>query len=256
MTRPLAVLLVLSSAMMASLLPIRALATDVQVAVAANFSKPMQQLAADFEAISGYSVGLSAGSTGKLYAQIRNGAPFDIFVAADQRRPSELVKQGLASKDSQFTLAIGQLALWSADPTLIDGSPAILQQQQLTKLAIASPKTAPYGAAAVEVLAQLALYADWQGKLIQGQNISHTYQYVSSGNVQAGFVALSQVYHYGELIKGSAWLVPTELHQPLNLDAVLLNKAHHVSAAQGFLDYLQSDQAKTLIQSFGYRIID
>lgn len=255
MTRPLATLLVFNT-LVASLLSIQAFAADVQVAVAANFYRPMQQLAAAYEAKSGYEVGLSAGSTGKLYAQINNGAPFDVFLAADQRRPKALVDSGLAIAEQQFTVAVGQLALWSSDPQLIDDSPTLLTQNQLDKLAIASPKTAPYGAAAVEVLKALDVYPNWQRKLIQGQNISHTYQYVSSGNVPAGFVALSQVYHDGKITAGSAWLVPAELHQPLKLDVVLLNKAQHNQAALGLLRYLQSGQAKALIQSFGYQIID
>ncbi|MBW8192184.1 molybdate ABC transporter substrate-binding protein [Neiella marina] len=231
-------------------------AADLQVAVAANFYRPMQQLAANFETKTGHHVGLSAGSTGKLFAQISNGAPFDVFIAADQTRPNALVKSGLAQAESQFTVAQGQLALWSNDPSLINGTPAVLQAQQLTKLAIASPKTAPYGAAAVQVLQHLKLYPAWQPKLIQGQNISHTYQYVSSGNVDAGFVAVSQIYHQGSLASGSAWIVPSDYHQPLNLDAVLLTRTTREKAAQDLLRYLASDEAKALIRSFGYQIID
>ncbi|WP_087506177.1 molybdate ABC transporter substrate-binding protein [Neiella marina] len=226
---------------------------EVRVAVASNFYRPMQALANDFEQRSGHQVSLSAGSTGKLYAQIINGAPFDVFVAADQARPQALIEQDLATADSLMTVAIGQLALWSADAKLITGQQQLQPNSTIKRLAIANPKSAPYGAAAIAVMEQLGVAQYWLPRLVQGQNISHTYQYVSSGNATAGFVAVSQVYQQGRLIAGSAWLVPSSLHPALKQDAVLLQSATTNQAAQALIEYLRSNAAKTIIQSFGYR---
>ncbi|MBD1391207.1 molybdate ABC transporter substrate-binding protein [Neiella sp. HB171785] len=228
-------------------------AEQIRVAVAANFYRPMQALASDFTERSGHQVSLSAGSTGKLYAQIINGAPFDVFIAADQARPKALVDNGRAKAASQLTVAIGQLVLWSADPELIAGPQQLQPDSAISRLAIANPKSAPYGAAALTVMEHLGVKDYWSSRLVQGQNISHTYQYVSSGNATAGFVAASQVYHHGQLTSGSAWLVPESLHQPLKQDAVIINSAAQPQAAVELLNYFRSPAAKRIIESFGYQ---
>lgn len=223
-------------------------AGKVQVAVASNFYKPMQQLAAEFEASTGHQVQLSAGSTGSLFAQISHGAPFDVFLSADQRRPIALVEQGLALAHSQFTYAQGRLALWTAASALSE-----LNAQSLTdyqgRLAIANPKTAPYGVAAIQVLEKLGLQ---QLKLVQAKNISQTFQYVSSGVVLFGFIAYSQLD--ADKAVGSFWLVPDSMHSPLKQDALLLKRGINNPAAQALLSYLQSEQARVMIRSFGYKI--
>lgn len=228
-------------------------ADQVQVAVASNFYQPMKALTQMFEASSGHKVQLSAGSTGSLFAQIKNGAPFEVFLAADQRRPSTLIEAELALASSQFTYAEGQLVLWSSHPQKVDVQGKVLFSSSLQQLALANPKTAPYGVAAIEVLKQLGRYNELRSKLVQGKNISQTYQFVSTGAVQQGFVAMSQVYRQGQLIKGSAWVVPNHLYSPLNQDAVLLQQGASNPAARAFLTFLKSEQAQTLIRSFGYR---
>ncbi|MFM2484732.1 molybdate ABC transporter substrate-binding protein [Celerinatantimonas yamalensis] len=229
-------------------------ATEVNVAVAANFYKPLQLLVADYQKQSHDNVVLSVGSTGKLYAQIVNGAPFDLFLAADQRRPQKLVKdhQGVAS--SEFTYAQGRLIFWSKQPDLIAQNSDYLKSATFKQLAIANPKAAPYGAASVTVLKKLGLYKQLQTKLVYGQNIAQTFSYVNYGNVKQGFVALSQVYRDGKLSQGSGWIVPNQLYTPIRQDAVLISNSVHKAAAQSFLNYLQSAKAQQIIRSFGYDI--
>ena len=232
----------------------QAVASEVIVAVAANFYQPMQVLAADFEKSSGNKVVLSTASTRALATQIQHGAPFELFLAADQVNPQQLITAQLAVKSSRFTYAQGRLALWSPQEGLIDSKGAILASKQLSKLAIANPKTAPYGAAAMEVIAHLGLSSQLSDKLVEGQSISQTYRFISSGTVPLGFVALSQIIEQGKLRSGSVWLVPENLYSPMDQDAVLLTKGQHNQAAKDLLIYLQSAQAKALIRSFGYHI--
>jgi molybdate transport system substrate-binding protein len=230
----------------------QARAGEVQVAVAANFTAPMQKIAAQFEQDTGNKAVLSFGATGKFYAQIRNGAPFEVFLAADDATPAKLEQEDLAVRGARFTYAIGKLALWSAKDNYVDARGDVLRAGRFAHLAIASPKTAPYGAAAVETLKKLNLYERLQPKLVQGENISQTQQFVSSGNAELGFVALSQVWHDGKLGSGSAWIVPSNLHSALRQDAVLLKQGEANPAARALASYLKSDKARAIIRAYGY----
>lgn len=232
-------------------LPALAHAGQAHVAVASNFAAPMKKLAVQFEQATGHTLTLSYGATGKLYAQIKNGAPFDVLLAADDKTPARLLREGDAVQSQ--TYAIGRLVLWSDRPGFIDGSDAVLRQNRFQRLAIANPRLAPYGAAAVEVLAQLKLADRVQGKWVIGENIAQTYQFVASGNAELGFVALSQVMQDGKLVSGSAWLVPASLHSPIRQDAVLLKRGENNPAARAFFDYLKTPAAAlTLIRGYGY----
>lgn len=229
-------------------------AETVQVAVAANFTAPMKLIAESFKQDTGHTAEAAFGATGKFYAQIQNGAPFQILLSADEETPAKLEKEGMTPPGTRFTYAIGTLALWSADPALIEDGPKVLGRNQFRKLAIANPKTAPYGAAAVAVMKALQVDQMLEPKLVQGENIAQTYQFVSTGNAELGFVALSQVFEDGRIAKGSAWVVPAELHEPIRQDAVILKNGEGNAAASAFMDYLKSDKVKAIIRSFGYEI--
>ena len=229
-------------------------ADRVQVAVASNFSAPMQRLAAEFEKDTGHKAELSLGATGKFYAQIRNGAPFEILLSADDETPARLAAETAAVPGSAFTYAIGRLVLWSAQPGFVDAQGAVLQQARFRHLALANPKTAPYGTAAIEALTKLGLLDALRPKFVQGENIAQTQQFVASGNAELGFVALSQVWRDGALAEGSAWVVPAALHAPLRQDAVLLLPGRGKPAALALLSYLRSDKARALIRGFGYEL--
>ena len=222
------------------------------VAVAANFIAPMQHIAADFEKTTGHRAKLAFGSTGKFYAQIKNGAPFDVLLAADADTPARLQKEGGAAAGSRFTYSIGRLALWSAKAGYVDDKGAILQQGAFAHLAIANPKLAPYGRAAVETLDRLGLRATLQPRFVQGENIAQTFQFVSSGNAEIGFVALSQVFERGELKRGSVWVVPVSLHAPIRQDAVILRRARDNPAARALMKYMKGDNARAIIAAYGY----
>jgi molybdate transport system substrate-binding protein len=232
----------------------RAQAEEVLVAVAANFSAPMKRIAADFENDSGHKARLAFGATGALFAQIRNGAPFQVLLAADDETPSKLVQEGLADAASRFTYAIGSLVLWSATAGYVDARGNVLRTAPFGKLALANPRTAPYGRAAVETLTRLGLLGALEPRFVQGENIAQTFQFVASGNAELGFVALSQVWKDGALSEGSAWRVPAELHRPMRQDAVLLTPARHNAAAFALLQYLKSEKARAIIRAYGYRI--
>ena len=229
-------------------------AGQTQVAVASNFYEPMLQLATAFEKETGNKVLISAGATGALYAQIKNGAPFDVFFAADQRRPGALLKEGNAIKGSRFTYAQGRLALWSKQLGYNSEADFKKSLARLDHLAVANPKNAPYGAAAIDVLKKINVYQKIKTKIVEGQNIGQTYQYVSTQNVIAGFVSLSQVYRNGQIIEGSAWIIPSALHRPLNQDALLLLHGKNNKTAISFLAFLHSNAAQAIIRSFGYHI--
>lgn len=230
-----------------------AFAAEVQVAVAANFTAPMQQIAVEFERDTGHKARLAFGATGKFYAQIRNGAPFELFLAADDTTPAKLEEEGATLAGSRFTYAIGRLVLWSAKPGVVDDKGEVLRRGAFAHLAVANPKTAPYGAAAQEVLRKLGLADALAAKLVTGENIAQTHQFVASGNAELGFVALSQVWADGRLTGGSAWPVPAELHAPLRQDAVILAKGRDKPAARALADYLRGAKAAAIIQSYGYR---
>ncbi|WP_324732827.1 molybdate ABC transporter substrate-binding protein [Pseudomonas paeninsulae] len=231
-----------------------ALAEEVQVAVAANFTAPIQAIAPAFAKATGHTLVAAFGATGQLYAQIQNGAPFEVFLAADASTPAKLESAGLGVAGSRFTYAIGSLVLWSAKADYIDGSAAVLKANQFKHLAIANPKAAPYGLAARQVLDKLGLSAALQSKLVEGQSITQTLQFVSTGNAELGFVALSQVYQDGQLGSGSAWAVPDELYEPIKQDALLLKKGEHNPAASALIEYLKGPQAAAIIKSFGYKL--
>lgn len=227
-------------------------AEEAMVAVAANFSAPMQQIAALFQKETGHQIKLSFGASGGIYAQIKNGAPFDLFLSADQLTPQKLEAEGLGVPNSRFTYATGQLVLWSKQEGLVDAKGHVLQNKSIQPIALANPKLAPYGAAAMETMTNLGLLKELQSKLVQGDNIAQTYQFVSTQNAQIGFVALSQVFANGKITSGSAWIVPGNLHQPIQQDVILLRKGQDNKAATALLLYLKGEQAKKIMKSFGY----
>jgi molybdate transport system substrate-binding protein len=229
-----------------------ALAGEVSVAVAANFTAPMREIAARFELETGHKARLSFGSSGKFFAQIQNGAPFEVFLSADDEKPARLEAVGATLPGSRFTYAVGRLVLWSADDGLIDDGPKVLRKGGFAHLAIANPALAPYGAAAVAALKALGAYDGVAGKLVQAENIAQAYQFVATGNAELGFVAMSQVMLDGKLRSGSAWPVPAELHAPIRQDVVVLARAAGNPAAAALVEYLRGDKAKTVISSFGY----
>ncbi|WBY01004.1 molybdate ABC transporter substrate-binding protein [Ramlibacter tataouinensis] len=233
-------------------LSLPARAGSVQVAVAANMAAPMQKIAAGFEAATGHKAVVALGSTGKFHAQIRNGAPFEVLLAADDETPAKLEQEGHGVRGTRFTYATGRLALWSADAAAVDAQGAVLRQPPAGKLAIADPLVAPYGAAALETLTKLGVLAAWQPHLVRGENIGQAFQFVATGNARLGFVALAQVMADGRITRGSAWLVPADLHAPLRQDAVLLNPGASSEAARALLEYLRSEPARTVLRGYGY----
>ena len=224
----------------------------VQVAVAANFTAPARALAEVFARTTGHEARLSFGATGAFYTQIKNGAPFDVLLAADDERPARLEKEGDTVAGSRFTYATGQLVLWSAKPGLVDDEGAVLKHGQFGKIAIANPKNAPYGAAAVEAMEKLGLAATLQPKLVTGESIGQTYNFIATGNAELGFVALAQVLEGGKLKSGSMWVVPAQYHAPIIQDAVILNRAASNPAAKAWMELLKTPQSKALIRSYGY----
>ena len=227
-------------------------AGEVQVAVAANFAGPMKVLAADFEKTAGHKVVFATGATGKFYAQLRAGAPFDVFLAADDETPARLDQEGATVPGSRFTYAVGRLVLWSPRPDYVDASGDVLRRNRFAHLAIASPRLAPYGAAAVETLDRLGLLSTLTPKFVQGESIGQTFGFVASGNAELGFVALSQVQEDGKLKEGSAWVVPARLHRPIRQDAVMLSAGRDNPAAIAWMAYLKSALAQRVIRAFGY----
>jgi molybdate transport system substrate-binding protein len=228
-------------------------ADEVQVAVAANFTAPMKAIVAEFEKLTGHKAQLSFGGTGKFYAQIKNGAPFQVFLSADDETPAKLEQEGLAEAGSRFTYAVGTLALWSARPDVVDAKGEVLSRGSFAHLALANPKLAPYGAAAMETLEKLGLAAGLRAKFVQGENIAQAHQFVASGNAELGFVALSQVMKDGRITGGSAWIVPAEMHRPIRQDAVILNPGRDKAAANALLRYLRGRPAQSIIRSYGYQ---
>lgn len=226
----------------------------VRAAVASNFAAPMKLLVSRFEQETGYQALLSIGATAKLYAQISNGAPFDIFLAADPDTPARLEQENAIVPGSRFSYATGRLLLWSPRAGAVDGQGAVLQRGNFKHLAVAAPKLAPYGAAALQTLAELGLLERLRSKLVMGESIGQTFSFVATGNAELGLVALSQVFEQGKISHGSGWLVPAHLHQPLRQDAVLLLRARGNPAATALHAFLRTEQSKTVIRSFGYEI--
>ncbi|MDR2880678.1 MAG: molybdate ABC transporter substrate-binding protein, partial [Azoarcus sp.] len=224
------------------------------VAVAANFTAPMQALAAGFEQETGHKAVLSFGASGAFYAQIKNGAPFDVFLSADDTTPARLEKEGDAVPGSRFTYAIGTLVLWSAKEGFVDDKGEVLKKGAFRHLSIADPGKAPYGAAAVETLMELGRYDTLKSRFVTGNNIAQAHQFVFTRNAELGFVAFSQVYKDGKLTSGSAWIVPENLHTPILQDAVLLAKGRNNPAASALLQYLKGPKAAATIKSYGYQV--
>lgn len=227
-------------------------AGEINIAVASNFTAPMERIAALFKQESGHAVKLSFGSSGKFYSQIQNGAPFDVFLAADENNPRLLEQEGLAVAGTRFVYAQGRLVLWSAQSGFVDVQGAVLRKGGYNKLAIAEPKLAPYGMAAKETLEKMGLWNAVQSKLVQGENITQTYQFAATGNAELGFIALSQISKDGKVTGGSWWLVPHDLYNPIRQSAVLLSGAKDKATAQAFLAFLKSEKAMAIIRSFGY----
>jgi molybdate transport system substrate-binding protein len=227
-------------------------AAEVQVAVAANFAVPLERIAAGFSAATGHTLKVSVGSTGKFYSQIVAGAPFELLIAADDETPKKLIAAGHAVAGSNFTYAVGKLVLWSTKPGFVDEQGAVLGSGNFAHLAIANPKVAPYGAAALQVIKGRGLAETLAPKLVTGESIAQAFQFVSTGNAELGFVALSQVAIPGKPAAGSYWLVPQELYGEIRQDAVLLKPGARNPAAQALLDYLKSPAAQQVIKSFGY----
>jgi len=212
----------------------------------------MQKIATAFERETGHKLVLSYGSTGRLYAQIRNGAPFEVFLSADDETPTRLETEGLAVAGSRFTYATGRLVLWSPQPGAVDAQAEVLRRPPIVPLAMADPKVAPYGRAAVQALAALGGLDAWRPRVVQGESIAQAHQFVASGNASMGLVALAQVSDHGRLLKGSAWVVPAHLHEPIRQDAVLLVRGQGHAAAAAFMRYLRSEPARALIRGHGY----
>jgi molybdate transport system substrate-binding protein len=231
-------------------------AKSVHVAVAANFSNTMKSLVKEFENTSDYQITLSFGSSGKFYAQIKQGAPYELFFSADQAKPDALQKDGLVITASRFTYAIGRLAVWSARSDFANKIETKLKEGAFNKLALANPKLAPYGAATLEVLQYLELIDATQSKWVRGENIAQTYQFVSSGNADLGFIALSQLlgkkWDKDKVKQGSYWLVPDSMHQPIKQDVVLLRSAEKSQGAKAFLDFMHTEKALAIIAEYGY----
>ncbi|MCK6373152.1 MAG: molybdate ABC transporter substrate-binding protein [Zoogloea sp.] len=227
-------------------------ADEVSVAVAANFTAPMQRIAADFEKATGHKAQLVFGSTGKFYAQIKSGAPFQVLLAADDETPTRLVKEGDGVAGSQFTYAIGKLVLWSPKPGFVDDKGEVLKSGKFEHLSIANPKLAPYGLAAVETMKALGLADALQPRLVTGESIGQAQQFVVSGSAELGFIAFAQIHKDGKLIDGSYWLVPGKYHTPIRQDAVVLDKGKGSAAATALMGYLKSDAAKAVIKAYGY----
>ncbi|MGE4123719.1 MAG: molybdate ABC transporter substrate-binding protein [Pusillimonas sp.] len=252
MTFNLKTLLALCSTL--ALAPAAAFADTITVAVAANFSAPMQKIASGFEAATGHKLELSVGSTGRFYAQIRNGAPFDVLLAADTSTPEKLVNDGLALAQSRHTYAIGTLVLYSQNAGLVDNQGEVLKNGGFSKIALADPKLAPYGKAALETLEALGLATTLQPKFVFGESIGQTWQFVATENAALGFVAGSQVASLGNTTIGSRWVVPQHLYTPLRQDVVILNRAKDSQAAHALINWLRGADALGIIESYGYSI--
>jgi len=225
-----------------------ALAGETKVAVAANFTEAAKEIAAAFADRTGEEATLSFGSTGQLYTQISQGAPFEVFLAADDVRPAKAVEEGYGVEGSAFTYAIGRIVLWSAEPGLVTGEET-LEKADFDKIAIANPETAPYGAAAVAAMQGLGVHEALSGKIVQGNNIAQTFQFVQTGNAELGFIALSQIAGRDE---GSRWEVPADLYQPIRQDAVLLKSGEDSEAAKAFVEFLKGPEAGAIIEKYGY----
>lgn len=237
------------AAVLAAVAPTAVLAAETRVAVAANFAEPAREIAARFKARTGHDATLSFGSSGQFYAQIANGAPFEVFLSADRERPEKAEAEGLGVGGSRFTYAVGRLVLFSRTPGLVDAKGAVLTSGQFQKLAIADPRTAPYGVAAEEAMRKIGVYDVLRPKLVRGASITQTYQFVDTGAAELGFVALSQVV---AVKGGSRWTVPATYHTAINQQAVLLKTGAGSVAARAFMAFLKGPDAKAIVRRYGY----
>ena len=226
-------------------------ADTINIAVASNFTDPIREIASRFEAQSGHRINLVFGSTGKHYAQIKNGAPFAAFFAADVRRPALLEKEGVALPGSRFTYAVGRIVLWSPQPGLVDSGGKVLEEQAFRHLAIANPRLAPYGKAAQQFLQARGLWEGLQDRMVRGENIGQTFQFVRSGSAELGIVAYSQVKRPGHPLEGSLWEIPPTEYTPIEQQAVLLEEN---PVAREFMTFIKSPEAIDIILGFGYAI--
>lgn len=226
-------------------------AAEVQVAVAANFTAPAKEIAQAFEQATGSHVLLSFGSSGQFYAQIAHGAPFEVFLSADAERPAKAEQEGLGVKGTRFTYAVGQLVLYSTTPGLVDPAGAVLKSNRFSRIAIADPAAAPYGAAAIETMRKLGVYDALKPRIVRGANISQAYQFTATGAAELGFVALSQV---ADKPGGSRWIVPGADHAPIAQQAILLKPGASDPAARAFLAFLKGPRAVAIIRRFGYAV--
>ena len=236
-----------------AVLPEISSAEEILIAVASNFATPMREIAERFEARSGHSLELAFGSSGRFVAQIRNGAPFQVFLSADQERVTALIESGHAVESTRFTYTTGALVLWSLDSQLPVEEAVALKNGDFNRLALANPELAPYGRAAVEVLGNLGLLDVTRSRWVRGENIAQAYQFVATGNAQLGFVAASQVIEAGAINEGVGWLVPQSLHSPIHQDAVLLSAAANCEGCRELLNFLRSDTSLQIMRAAGYR---
>jgi molybdate transport system substrate-binding protein len=227
-------------------------AGEVRVAVAANFTAPMERLAPLFQKESGHTLKVTAAASGKLYAQIKGGAAFDVFLSADEETPKRLMQEGFAVGGTRFVYATGRLVLWSVQPDLIDEKASVLNKGNFNTLSIANPINSPYGVAAKETLTKLTMWNSIQRKLDKGDDVSQTFQMAASEKADLAFVALSQIMRDGKVTTGSWWLVPPEMHNPIRQSAVLLSHAKDTDAAKAFLAFLKSAKAQAVMRGFGY----
>jgi len=227
-------------------------AATTLVAVAANFTKPMTEIAAAFEKSTGHKANLSFGSSGKFVSQFENGGPFEVFLSADDKGPIKLEQSGLAVPNTRFTYALGKLVLWSATPGLVDDQGQVLSKGGFKHIALADPKLAPYGEAAVEVMKNRGLFDKLQPVFVQGENIAQTHQFVSTGNAELGFVAFSQVIDNGKIAGGSGWIIPSDLYKPIRQDAILMKTGAENPAAPALMQFLKSPEALAIIRKYGY----
>lgn len=235
-----------------ALLSAQTRAAQVQVAVDDNFAGPIQALAAEFQRTTNHTLVVSAGSTGKLFTQIQQGAPFDVFLSADAETPARLTSEGLALENTRFTYAIGRLVLWSAQAGLVDPQATVLGADSTSRMAVADPRMAPYGAAAMQTMARRGVAARWTGRIVLGESVGQAYQLVASKNAALGFVALSQIMRDGKVESGSHWIVPSTFHTPLRQEVVLLRKGASNDGAKAFLKFLAGDSARAIMRGYGY----
>jgi molybdate transport system substrate-binding protein len=226
-----------------------AMAEAINIAVASNFAEPIKAIASRYEAQSGQRINLIFGATGKHYAQIKNGAPFAAFFAADTRRPELLEKEGIAIPGSRFTYAVGRIVLWSPKAEYVDSQGKILQQKPFRHIAIANPRLAPYGKAAQEFLQARGLWEGLQDRMVRGENIGQTFQFVRSGSAELGIIAYAQVKRPGHSFEGSLWEIPPSEYTPIAQQAVLLKDD---PVAREFITYIKSPEAVAIILGFGY----